>query len=90
MPELPQFRISERGRIGQRIPWPDAVFYGRILFDCRPVTAQDNVKVIATVTVGGEEKTVGTYKMGASAPLGDHCAPRIRRESGDEWIPGVA
>lgn len=64
------------------ITLPDAVFYGRILIDCQPVTAQDEVKVIATIEVSGEERTVGTYKMGARAPLGDYYALRIPLESG--------
>lgn len=67
------------------ITLPDAVFYGRILIDCQPVTAQDDVKVIATVD--GATEPVGTYKMGARAPLGDRYALRVRLESGADGSP---
>ena len=61
------------------IPQPDAVLYGQVVIDGQPVTAKDDVTVIARVA--GVEKPVGVYKMGASSPAGDNYVLRIRLES---------
>lgn len=64
---------------------PDAVFYGRIMIDCQPLTTQDNVKVMAKVD--GVAKPVGTCRMRARAPLGDHYSLHVRLESGADGSP---
>lgn len=61
------------------IPQPDAVLYGTITIDGTPLTAKDDLTIIARVT--GAENPVGVYKMGASSTAGDRYVLRIRLES---------
>lgn len=61
------------------IPEPDAVLYGTITLDGRPVTADEGLMVIARVS--GVPLPVGTYQMGDNADAGDQYVLRIRVES---------
>lgn len=57
------------------IPQPDILLYGTVFLNGQPVTATDDVTVIARVAQAANP--VGVYKMGQSSAAGDHYVLRI-------------
>jgi len=70
------------------VPLPDAVLYGSVTIDCRPVSSGADVKVVARVD--GVTDPVGTGYFVANALGGDSHVLNIKLESGVDSAPRSA
>ncbi len=71
------FAVAAIARAG--VPQPSVALYGTITIDEIPITAADDVAVIARVS--GVAEPVGTYTMGADPEAGDQYVLQIRMEA---------
>ena len=67
------------------VPLPDVIYVGSITSNGQPVTATDDVRVLARVD--GVTEPIGAYRMGQSPMADDNYVLRLRLESEADGAP---